>query len=520
MAKPLWCAIRLPQLPLEARLLPHTPEQTLPRLSTVSAASRAPSVLAGQHRVLLANAAATKVGITPGMKLATAHALSDTLQVLARDPLAEARHLRLLGWRLLRFTPSVAEHTPCEAEHSARQQADTISTAGLLLELGGSLKLFKGSEALLVELFTTLSATGLSWQAGLGHTPLAAWTLSHAPAEISLTTLQRSQSPCLSDNARLFRQALEHLPLQNLPLHPTLKEKLLAPGFRTLADLTSLSRPALGKRFSKALLHWLERLLGERPDPREPITPPTRFHDQVDFDEPVAHQQQLLPAMAQQLQALESYLHWRHQAVRSVRWQLFDHQGEAPALVVRRARPGADAATWLSLASRHLERWPLRAPVLSLVLTVSRPEQAEGHSEQLFPDPGERASCELLLERLASLPGLHLQRLHRCDDHLPEQAQGLTDPLQPAADTPPQLAPQARQPLWLFDPPEPLSCDPRGRPRWRGTILQLLSTDQRLSSHWWQQPQKRAYFIARHPAEHHLCWVYRSAGQWFLQGLF
>ncbi|MCK0538365.1 Y-family DNA polymerase [Alcanivorax quisquiliarum] len=510
MARPLWCAIHLPQLPLEAQTL-----------EAPAAEAAAPSVLAGRHRVLLANAAAATVGIAPGMKLATAHALIDNLQVLARDLAAEARQLRLLGWRLLRFTPNVAEHTACEAEHPARLHADdTISAAGLLLELGGSLKLFKGSEALLVELFTTLAATGLSWQAGLGHTPLAAWALSHAPAEISLTTLQRSQSRSTAETAHLFRQALETLPLQSLPLHPALKEKLLAPGFRTLADLTSLPRPALGKRFSKALLHWLERLLGERPDPREPITPPARFHSRADFDEPVAHQQQLLPVMARQLQELENYLHWRHQAVRSVRWQLFDHQGEAPALVVRRAHAGADADTWLTLADRHLERWPLRAPVLSLLLTTSRPEKIEGHSEQLFPDPGERASCELLLERLASLPGLHLQRLHRCDDHLPEQAQGLTDPLLPAADTPPQAAPHARQPLWLFDPPQPLACDRHGRPRWRGAALSLVGADQRLSSHWWQQPQKRAYFIARHPTEQHLCWVYRAADGWFLHGLF
>lgn len=513
MPEPLWCAIRLPQLPLEA----------------LRSNMQTPAVLAGRQRVLLACPLSLAAGITPGMKLATAHALCDGLRVCQRDLTAEQQHLRQLAWQLLQFTPGVALHQPCVAEQGPQPGADELATSpGLLLDLGGSLRLFRGSENLLVDLFTRLTDHPLSWQAGLGHTPLAAWVLSHAATDIGLHALHQSRLGSHAAGTGLarpgtrdvFPPALASLPLDNLPLHSTLKDKLLAPGFHSLAELMALPRPALGRRFGKPFLHWLERLLGERPDPREPVTPPARFRSQYDVEEPITHQQSLLPLMQRQLTELESYLHWRHQAVRSIRWQLTDHQGEAPPLIVRRTRAGSDAATWLMLTGRHLERHRLRAPVLRLVLTVSRPEQAEGTSHTLFHDPGERAGRHALLEKLASLPGLSLRQLRQCDDPLPELAQALTDPLRPATSTPPAQPPHARQPLWLFDPPQPLNTDSNGQPRWRGAPLRVLGPDRTVSSHWWQQPRRRDYFLARHPGNQALCWLYHCDAGWFLHGLF
>jgi len=508
MPEPLWCAIRLPQLPLEAL---HSDAQT-------------PAVLAGRQRVLLACPLSLAAGITPGMKLATAHALCDSLRVCQRELATEQRQLQQLAWQLLRFTPGVALHQPCVAEQGQQPGADDLATSpGLLLDLGGSLRLFRGSENLLVTLFTCLTDGPLSWQAGLGHTPLAAWTLSHAPADVSLHALHRSRlgpDPACPDLRELVLQALASLPLETLPLHAALKDKLLAPGFHSLAELITLPRPALGRRFGKPFLHWLERLLGERPDPREPVTPPARFRSQYDIEAPITHQQSLLPLMQRQLAELESHLHWRHQAVRSIRWQLTDHLGDAPPLIVRRTRPGSDAATWLTLTGRHLEQHRLRAPVLRLVLTVSRPERVEGTSHALFQDPGERAGRHTLLEKLASLPGLHLHQIRQCDEHLPELAQALTDPLRPAASVPPVHPPHARQPLWLFEPPQPLSSGCDGQPRWRGAPLTLLGPDRTLSSHWWQQPRQRDYFLARHPGNQALCWLYHCDTGWFLHGLF
>ena len=128
--------------------------------------------------------------------------------------------------------------------------------------------------------------------------------------------------------------------------------------------------------------------------------------------------------------------------------------------------------------------------------------------------------AELLHVYSRALPGLSLRQLRQCDDPLPELAQALTDPLRPAASTPPVQPPHVRQPLWLFDPPQPLSTGGDGQPRWRGAPLTLLGPDRTFSSHWWQQPRHRDYFLARHPGNQALCWLYHCDAGWFLHGLF
>ncbi|MBZ2189954.1 DNA polymerase Y family protein [Alcanivorax sp. JB21] len=526
---PLWCAIRLPQWPLEIRQPPA--DNTYPRAIVV------------QQRIHCCCAQSQALGVMPGMKLATAHALADNLQLTERDPVLEQQYLQQLGWQLMCFTPGVSLY-------AARPPDDLQGDVGLLLDIGGSLRLFQGSENLLVALHTRLAASGHVWRTGLGHTPLAAWQLSHAPAALSLQTLQAAESTRdISRYRAAFCSALQQQHITTLALAQPLRQALQAPGFRTLGDLLALPRQALGKRFGKALLLWCEQLLGERPDPREPLAAPERFHVSTEFSDAVSHSQHLLPVMQQQLQALSDYLHWRHQATRAIRWQLQDHQGEAESLIVRRATPGADADLWLTLSERRLEQHRLRAPVLKLTLTCARPRAAEAESQTLLHEPGARSNGLALLEKLASLPQLQLSRLRSRDDHLPELAQSEDDPLAHMTDTGSDAehtrveAPWSRQPLWLFDPPEPVQQKGQNGLCWRGSRLLPLLPDRRLATQWWQADavaggthaggtHGRDYYLAHHPASGSLCWLFRlryglpnqtaaqKDVQWFVQGIF
>lgn len=516
MPRPLWCALRLPQWPL----------------TVFADHSDSPRAVATQHRVLRCCARSQAAGVTPGMKLATAYALIDDLQVLERDPAREQAALTRLAWQLLHFTPGLCLHRPGPAEDD---QADP----GLLLDIGGSLRLFGGSENLLVALHTLLRSLGHDWHTGVGHTPLAAWQLSHAPPEDSLQALRHAdQADTAQAAAEAFCAALARQPVDRLALAAPLKDALAAPGFRTLGELLALPRPALGRRFGKALLLWCEQLLGERRDPRPALSPPERFVLTREFSDPVRNSQYLLPVMRQQLDALSAWLRHRQQAVRTLHWQLIDHQGDSETLRIRRARPCAEATLWYSLTERYLEQHRLRAPVLALTLRCSRPQAAAPEHHALIQTPGARADARDLLEKLACLPQLALQRLSLADAHLPEQRQQETDPLKPVAEqagltstTHDTTSPLQRQPLWLLHPAEPLQQTRQGELRWRGGTLAPLLADRRLSLDWWHtgaadQPGPRDYFLARHLPSGNLCWIYRTGGggaqqrQWFMQGLF
>lgn len=478
----LWLALHFPDLPLEVLVRGM---ESVP-----------PLVVREGTTVLLASAAAQNAGIHPGMRLATASSLSDRLQVLPRNPAREERALRLLAGRLLSFSPQVSMQPP----------------DGLVLEVGGSLRLFRGLSPLLEQLLESLRESGFSSAPALGPTPLAAWQLTCLPLEKSRTCAGHEDG---------FPKLLADLPLQSLRLPEKLRHKLTAPGFATLGDLLSLPRQSLGRRYGRDFLLWLEKLLGERPDPREPLRPPERFVGEIEFPDPVENCAGLVFPMQRLLEDLSDHLRRHQQSVTAIRWHFRPLDGDTEQLVIRRARPSHEAADWLMLTRRRLEHHRLRAPVLELMLDTERPQRRAVEAAALFRDPSARPDRALLLEKLATLPGLTCYSPREEDEPLPEAGERQHAPLRAPANRAPADAPFSQPPLWLLEPPRPLDFR-NGQPQWMNQPLEWLPGEERFSSHWWQPDNHvREYHIARHPSGA-CCWVFRErrSGRWFLQGLF
>ena len=219
----LWLALHYPLLDLEADDGPV----------------ERPRVLVHRHRVSQANPAARAAGVETGLRLATARALCEALEVREANDGVRDDALRHQGRQLLALTPQVCLAPP----------------ASLLLEVGSCLKLFGGFQGLLARVDRYRLHCPFTTRLGLGPTPLAAWHLTDPPPLDDVPEPAR------------FQAWLAELALDDLDLEPRLRERLQAPGFRTLGELYPLPRPALGKRFGAAFLDWLQRLLGEKPDP-------------------------------------------------------------------------------------------------------------------------------------------------------------------------------------------------------------------------------------------------------------
>lgn len=481
----LWLALHFPLLALEANQGP----------------SPTPRVLVRRQRVELANTAARVAGVETGLSLGTARALCEGLQVQEADEQAQQRALIQEARHLLVLTPQVCPAPP----------------ATLLLEVGGCLKLFAGLAGLLDRVEQYRLHCALTTRLGLGPTPLAACHLSAPPV------LEQVLEPAC------IQARLAALPLTDLDLDNRLRERLQAPGFQTLGELFTLPRPALGKRFGADFLGWLERVLGEKPDPRQPISPPRPFRQCLEFDDPLENSHLLAPPMHALLTDLEAHLDRYQEQVTAIRWHLWLNNRQRDTLIVRRARAGHDAATWLDLSQRRLEHHESGAGVLKLALDASRARPRNPALADLFPEPGARAPLHHLVEKLSSEPALNLYRPRAAGEHLPEQderALGALDtvtarkargvPIQAAA--PPNPSTRYDRPQWLLDPPR-LLHDRAGIPLWRGRPLALFPQEEHFSQPW-QGNGPRRYRVAHHP-DGLCCWVFRDDNQqWWLQGFF
>src|SRR4029450_12222201 len=129
----LWLALLLPALPLQLA------ERALPCVGPLAIVEGPPQRL----MVIHCNTLARTAGVLPGMKLAAAQALARELIAPERNAERERAGLAGLAGRGFQFSSHVV-----------------LQPAGLLLEVGGSLRLFSGGARLHRAIADGLDAVG------------------------------------------------------------------------------------------------------------------------------------------------------------------------------------------------------------------------------------------------------------------------------------------------------------------------------------------------------------------------
>ena len=492
----LWLCLRLPRLPLEVR-------------SRAMRRGGPPLAVADPQRgrVVAADGRARACGVRPGMGLAAARALCAGLRVLPRDPDAEAEALaRLAAWAG-RFSDRVGLAPPCS----------------VLVEVGGSLRLFGGAERLRLKVAAGLEALGYTFGLAAAPTPLAArWLAQARPG---------SWVP----DAAALEASLDALPL-DLPLEAVPAQalaRLRAWGLRRLGELARLPRAGLARRVGPELTAALDRARGLAPDPVAPFAPPAAYRGRLELPAPCADAGALAFALRRLLAELEGWLAGRDGAVSRLTLTLGHAGGAATPVALPLAAPCADAARLLELLRLRLERTRLPAPVLSLTLESGPAEPAAPRTGELLGAgaEGPREPPAALLDRLdARLGRGALAGIAPADDHRPERAWRRVAPA-PAGDggrdgrgrapSSAEPPPPGQRPLWLLPRPRPLparrgmACLPAG--------LRLVAGPERIDTGWWDgRPVARDYYVAETP-EGARWWVFRErrgTRGWYLHGLF
>jgi protein ImuB len=472
-----WIALYLPNLPLEAL--------------TRALATPEPQAVAEHHRIVACDGKARARGVRSGLSTAAASALARELVVHPRNPAEETECLLGLAAWAVQYTPSVALEFP----------------DALVLEVSGSLRLFRGLERIVTDLRDGCARMGFTALAAAAPTARGASWLAHAGSE-----------RLVADPAALER-ALSGLPVQVMTSAAATLEALTAIGATCVGDVAALPRAGFARRFGRQLLDDLDRALGRAADPRAFFIPPAEFRARLELPAEVTQAEALVFAARRLFVQLEGFLAARAGGVQRLALRLVHREARFTEVPIGLVAPARDAAHFTLLARERLDGLVLPEAVRAIALAAGDVVPLAGEALALFEDgasaPGD---WQKLVERLrARLGGAAVRGLAAAAEHRPERA-SREDGLGVRAAVPARFG---LRPFWLL--PAPLPLDEVDAVPHRDGPLKLLAGPERIESGWWDEGEiARDYFVAE-TADRALVWIYRErqpAGGWFLHGLF
>jgi protein ImuB len=476
----LWLAVCLPNLAFEIsqKLVLQTPVVVV-------------EPQRGQLTVVAANASARAAGIENGSKLSTAFALVASLQAFERSPRAERASLEsLAGWAQA-LTSLVSIEAP----------------EGLLLEVSGSLRLFRSLEAIKAKLGDELTRRSLTFRLSVAPTATAAlWLARAAGADV------------LSPHELVGR--LSALPLAATRWPQPVQELLRDLGVRTVGECARLPRDGFARRVGVAYLHELDRTFGRRVDTRVGFNRPVSFRSKIEFLEESTDRAIFLEAIEQMLDELGVDLRMKQTQIRTFEIG-FEHLHRAPTVEkFDLLEPTHDKEQLLHLIRDRLERCQLSVPAIAVRIRTGFLVPLTIEAVDLFERVPVGTLTRALLERLQERFGAGaVYAVRAVAEHRPEKAWTKLNGEVTQARGGEGLEPQDR-PLWLLQRPVPLASPP-ARDHYRGSI-ELCSGPERIESGWWdEQDVARDYYTAVSSHGQKL-WVFRDRCScvWHLHGLF
>ena len=458
----------------------------------------APSVLrqAGRPaRVQFCDLNASRHGVRPGLPANAALALLPELELLPRDLRREQRLLSQLAELATEFTPCVSIAGP----------------AALLLEIGGSLRLFGAAGELRTLILKPLHERGHAVGTAIAPTARAAGWLAGAQTDALIL-----------DRAVLAGQ-LGTLPVADLPWPEVRRRRLLEMGVETLADCVRLPRDGLARRLGTRLLEELDQAYGRRPEALDWYRPEQHFQGRMELEQESANTRQLAAALDILVDRLATQLRSRQRSVRRV-WLRCEHR-DLPDTRIRIGllQATAEPARLQELGRVQLAAVTMPAPVTAVSLQAALDVVLVPRSGNLL-ESGETTAEDALafVERLrARLGEESVHCLQTRAEHRPEHAwQAVREPgIAPGNGKTPMPA-AGQRPLWMLPVPARLR-EVRGQPVFQGA-LQISRGPERIETGWWDGGDiRRDYYVAQN---HHgmQLWIYRDLREmrWYLHGLF
>lgn len=468
----------------------------------------------GQHgRVIhAANRAARLAGIRSGARVVDMRAICPELQVDYADIAGDRAALdRLVLWTR-RWCP-----------WTTRDGDD-----GLILDTTGAGHLLGGDGAMLVEMETQLSRTGLSAQLAVAPTWGAAWVLARFGPVRAL---------CGADD---LAEALYALPVAGLRLDAGTVLLLHRLGLKTIGALMDVPRLSLTRRFAKAQLGAnpllrLDQALGHLAEPVASIEAPPRFCVQSRLAEPIFDPTPYVPELCADLCAA---LANAGTGCRRLQLSVYRTDGDVSQLTVATSAVTRDPEHLRSLFRDKIAQINPGFGFDLITLEAGAIEPLQERQDRLDGAADADLHLSRLIDRLTAKFGPRsVARPVPCESHIPERAETQVV----AWEVPVELAsvPPKDRPLRLFDHPEEvrvLYAVPEGPPAqfiWRRQTHRVAryAGPERIAPEWWADrsgTRLRDYFKVEDQSGRRL-WLYREGlngdgrggnPRWFVHGCF
>lgn len=443
----------------------------------------------GALTVCGANAAARDLGVHEGVPLTAAYALAPHLRTRERDLNKEQRWLdRLAAWSM-QYTSHV---TP-------------VPPNALALEVRGSLALFGGLNALLAEVRDSLDQLHITHRLAVAPTPVAAlWSA-------------RSAEPVVLDDPARLPDMLSRLPLNVTGWPLRIRQRLAGMGLRCVGDVLRLPRDGFARRFGRERRDDLDRALGERPDPRTPVTLPPTFAAQRDLPAETERLNLIEHVFGELITELAGVLRAHQRGVAACRLTLKHLDAPPTTVEIGLAQPTRDPDRLRRVLHERLEATTLAAPVIEVGLRAARLVELTGRDGDLFSRSVNGVEWPQLVETLRARLGVRaVHGLCLVPEHRPEAAWRYVEP-----GTEGERYKVPERPLWMLSDPVPMR-EQNGWPRWDGE-LRILRGPERIETGWWDgRDVARDYYVAVNPQSLYL-WIYRrrrAPRDWYLHGVF
>lgn len=428
------------------------------------------------NRQVIAHACRTAAaaGVQPGMTVAHAHALlRDEPRIVEYNPPRDAAALRALAEWAVRFSPIVAPDPP----------------DGLLIDVTGSERLFRGERRLIQRVGRSLNRLGFDCRLAIGPTCGAAWAVAH---------FGRPRATIISDN-RLV-ETLKPLPVHALRIDGDIASALAEVNVDRIEHLLALPRHDLAERYGSKLLLRLDQALGHAFEPIDPVRPAEPLTVTFEFDGPAKQFEAIVEATRRLLQTLCERLAQREAGAGAIHLVYEQPDRTTQAFDVTLGRPTRQVCHLWLLTRPRLDQIDIGHGFDSIAMTAHRvthlPHHQVTHWSEDHTTDRHRAEqfAQLLDVMMNRLGGDRIWRLRPGESHDPRRVYAFRPADEPIARTE-RLAmiTQADRPSVLFDRPEPVEVTVVGpddlpqRLCWHGHEYEIITAlgPERIGERWW-----------------------------------
>lgn len=488
LAKSLWCYVYIENFSLQIM----SGEGYRKRASVLY------EYINGETIITQLNSKAMKKGLSISMALSMTHGLS--VDSYSRNKIKEQKIKKRFFKDLNNFSPIVINE----------------SIDGILVEIGGSIRLFGGREETLRLIRKRFMEYGYFIKTVVAPTPRAASIIAKSGLETNVWDINNL-------NATISMIDLNYLGLQKKDM-----KKFLDLGVKTLGDVYRLPRVGILKRFSPDVLKLIDQLYGRVVDLSGARVVNDFFTKLVDVDltNNMASFENCIRLV---LNDLNIFLKRRTAKTKSLKWFFFSKKS-LQKVHVKLNSGTSDPEFLFNETKKKIRGMSLNVIPDKVGLYVDEVKHYLFQTRDLFLQKDKEASKSSdkyindIIQNYGSKIAYQIFTKPSC---VPERTFDIYDSVHGTYKNTFSRRLSFRvegkkyRPTWLLQNPRRLTVK-NGRVEFEGS-LEIISDRERLVSGWWDGDEvARDYFIAKND-DHRLFWIFKDLKndkKWYLHGIF